>query len=118
MDLDSLTLGQAKQLGKLYQNLGDTPERMAQDQDFGIQIVVLDRGFVYVGDTQKVGDFILIQNAQNIRLWGTSKGLGELYNGPLSNTKLDPTGTVRAPYRALIALIAVDESKWAKSLSR
>jgi hypothetical protein len=76
------------------------------------QIVVLDRGFVYVGDVSFVGDFVLIENAKNLRIWGTSKGLGELRQGPLSGTKLDDVGTVRAPLRALISLIDVDAAKW------
>jgi hypothetical protein len=76
------------------------------------QIVVLDRGFVYVGDVSVFNDWVLIKNAQNLRIWGTTKGLGELRGGPLSGTKLDDVGTVRAPLRALISLIDVDAAKW------
>ena len=71
------------------------------------QIVVLDRGFVYVGDVSITKDFVVIKNAKNIRYWGTSKGLGELVNGPLSGTKVDEVGTVHAPLRAVISLIDV-----------
>ena len=77
-----------------------------------IKIVVLDRGFVYVGRVEIEKDFVVIGNAKNIRFWGTSKGLGELVNGPLKDTKLDPIGTVKAPMRAVIAIIDVVESKW------
>jgi anti-sigma regulatory factor (Ser/Thr protein kinase) len=77
-----------------------------------IKIVVLDRGFVYVGRVVIEGDFVVITNAKNIRQWGTTKGLGELVNGPTPSTKLDEVGTVRAPLRALISLIDVDQSKW------
>ena len=77
-----------------------------------IKIVVLDRGFVYVGNVEETDGFIVIRNAKNIRIWGTTKGLGELVNGPLSNTALDKVGTVRAPSRALISLIDVEQSKW------
>ena len=77
-----------------------------------IKIVVLDRGFVYVGNVEETDNFIIIRNAKNIRAWGTTKGLGELVNGPLSNTKLDAVGTIRAPSRALISLIDVEQSKW------
>ena len=77
-----------------------------------IKIVVLDRGFVYVGAVKMDGDFVVITGAKNIRVWGTSKGLGELVNGPLSGTKLDQVGTVRAPLRALISMIDVEQSKW------
>ena len=80
--------------------------------DGDIQIVVLDRGFVYVGYTTIEKDFVIIRNAKNIRVWGTSKGLGELVSGPLLGTKLDQIGTVKAPLRALISLINVEQAKW------
>lgn len=83
-----------------------------KDTDGDIKIVVLDRGFVYVGNVAIDIDFVIIKNAKNIRVWGTTKGLGELVSGPLSNTKLDSVGTVRAPNRALISLIDVEQSKW------
>jgi len=76
------------------------------------KIVVLDRGFVYVGAVKIEGDFVIICNAKNIRAWGTTKGLGELVGGPLSKTVVDRVGTVRAPLRALISLIDVESGKW------
>lgn len=77
-----------------------------------VKIAVLDRGFVYVGRVSYDGDLLVLSNAKNLRIWGTTKGLGELVNGPLSGTKLDHVGTVRVPSRALISLIDVVESKW------
>ena len=77
-----------------------------------IKIVVLDRGFVYVGRVEMDSEFVTIRRAQNIRYWGTTKGLGELVSGPLPNTKLDKVGTVKAPLRALISLIDVKQQKW------
>ncbi len=74
-------------------------------QNLGQNIVVLDRGFVYVGNVEIDGDFAIITDAKNIRYWGTKKGLGELTNGPLSETKLDPIGTVKAPMRAVIHFV-------------
>ena len=87
-------------------------EDAAKVENGEIKIVVLDRGFVYVGRVKIDGDFVVISAAKNIRSWGTSKGLGELVNGPLTNTRLDNVGTVRAPVRALIHLIEVEQSKW------
>lgn len=77
-----------------------------------IQIAVLDRGFVYIGNIEKEDDFLIIKNAHNIRIWGTTKGLGELVNGPTSKTSIDKVGTVRVPFKALISLIDVDGKKW------
>ena len=79
----------------------------------GFAIVVLDRGFVYVGDIHHDGEWCVISNASNIRVWGTSEGLGQLArSGPLENTKLDKVGTVRAPARAIIHMIDTESSKW------
>lgn len=76
------------------------------------KIVVLDRGFVYVGAVAIDGDFVVIRDAKNIRVWGTTKGLGELTRGPTNKTQVDVVGTVRAPLRALISLIDVEQGKW------
>jgi hypothetical protein len=40
-----------------------------------------------------------------IRRWGTTKGLGELVNGPLEDTVLDPAGIVRAHKLAVVMQI-------------
>jgi hypothetical protein len=69
------------------------------------QIVVLDKGFVYVGNVTIRDGWVNIENARNIRIWGTTKGLGELRNGPLKETKLDECGIVLAPLKSLIHLI-------------
>lgn len=71
----------------------------------GQQIVVLDRGFVYVGDVFHEGDFLRITNARNIRIWGTKNGLGELADGPTESTKLDKVGEVLAPMKSVIHFI-------------
>lgn len=78
------------------------------------QIVILDRGFVFVGDVAQDGDWLVISGAKNVRRWGTSKGLGELAaSGPLPNTRLDDAGVVRAPLRAVIGTIDCEPTKWA-----
>lgn len=74
-------------------------------RDHGQCIVVLDRGFVYVGNVVEDGDYLRVTNAKNIRFWGTKEGLGQLRNGPLPETKLDDIGEILAPKRALIHLV-------------
>lgn len=78
----------------------------------GTAIVVADRGFVYVGHAEIEDDWCVVKNAHNIRVWGTTKGLGELVNGPTARTKLDAVGTVRIPMRAVISIINVNTEKW------
>lgn len=78
------------------------------------QIVVADRGWVFVGNTQTddTGD-ITITNASTIRRWGTTSGLGQLaLSGPTEATKLDAAGTVRIPARSVVAVFNVTPGVW------
>jgi hypothetical protein len=85
------------------QNTCQSVSRLAPNGE--THIVVMDRGFVYVGKTRVEGDYVEIVNARNVRVWGTKNGLGELRNGPTDTTKLDDVGTVVAPLRAIIHFI-------------
>lgn len=76
------------------------------------QIVVGQRGWVFVGDVSEDGDDLVIGNAQNIRIWGTERGLGQLVAGPTSETKYDPYGVVRLPKLSVVARINVNEGAW------
>lgn len=79
----------------------------------GFAIVVLDRGFVYVGNVDISKDWCVITNAKNIRYWGTTKGLGEIaLGGPTNKTKLDDVGTVRIFKKAVMHIIDTEASKW------
>lgn len=110
LNIDSLTIAEARQIAALFTN---TPSALSGAKTIqgvrvmGQNIVVLDRGFVYVGNVVISGDFVEISNAKNIRYWGTKNGLGELREGPLKETKLDPIGEVIAPLRAVIHFVPV-----------
>ena len=76
-----------------------------------IQIIVADRGWVFVGAVTDNDDgSVRIDNCQNIRVWGTTKGLGELVDGPTAKTLLDDYGTV---HTRPIVRIAVSQEAWA-----
>ena len=70
--------------GKTY-----VPEESVQPIDGDVKIVILQRGWCFVGYLERNGDDCKLTKANVIRRWGTTKGLGELaLNGPLSNTCL------------------------------
>lgn len=78
-----------------------------------MRIVILQRGWVMVGEYTKVSSELhTLTDAAVIRIWGTTKGLGELINGPLSNTKLDPCGFVEFHPLTVIASFKVKADKW------
>lgn len=114
MNLDELTLGDVKKLQCL---LGKQSDDECCEKDHGIQIVILQRGWVMIGRKTQIGSNCKLSDARVIRRWGTSEGLGELaIKGPLSETKLEVTPEVT--YHALteIASIKCEESKWQKHL--
>ena len=88
-------------------------------KNLGIQMVVLQRGWVVIGQLSKSGQYYSLKKASVVRNWGTTKGLGELVkSGPLTNTKLDPTnGTVRFHELTVVMRIKCEESVWLKHLT-
>ena len=84
-----------------------------------IKIVILQRGWVMVGRFERDGSDCKLHNASVIRVWGTSKGLGEIAaNGPIQGkTALDKTyGVVEFDYLTVVASVSVEESKWKASV--
>jgi hypothetical protein len=118
MNINDLTIGQARELVALFGavNAGDAEALTQTTTNLGLQIAVLDRGFVYVGNVSLKGHVVIIDHASCVRAWGTKRGLGELAaNGPTSSTVLDPTPTVRCDRRAVIHFIACEEKAWKRA---
>lgn len=78
-----------------------------------IKIVVLQRGWVAVGEFYQKGTECRLENASIVRRWGTTKGLGELAEkGPLNNTTLDPCNTLRFHELTIVCTFDVNVGKW------
>ena len=78
-----------------------------------IKIMILQRGFVYVGRVTRSGNQVTISKAQNIRQWGTTRGLGEIATaGPTEKTKMDPAGTVTCHELGVVAELACNQAAW------
>ena len=78
-----------------------------------IQIVVADQGWVFVGRvvlTPSEEGECRLQNAHCIRVWGTSKGLGELITGPTEKTILDFMGSLNV--KSVLFTMSVDQDAW------
>lgn len=78
---------------------------------WGWQIVVLQRGWVVVGEMTKEGNACTLNNASVIRKWGTTNGLPELAaSGPLLETKLEKaTYPIRFHYLTSIMFLECSE---------
>jgi hypothetical protein len=84
-----------------------------QQSDSPIKIAILQRGWVMVGNYSTDGDTCYLSNASVIRIWGTTKGLGEIaINGPTPSTKLDPVGTVQFHILTTVALVDCNKNAW------
>ena len=83
-----------------------------------VKIVILQRGWIMVGEFKRNQSECVLENASVIRSWGTSKGLGEIAkNGPTKNTKLDKCyGVVQFDYLTVVATIDCEVSEWSKEL--
>lgn len=77
-----------------------------------VRIVVLQRGWVVVGYYAEDGDKVTVEQAKIIRRWGTTKGLGELATGPVSESVLDPAGMVETHRLGVVLTIACDAGAW------
>ncbi len=80
-----------------------------------LTIIVIESGFVYVGFPSVaqhtiLGKCCILKDAKNIRVWGTTKGLGQLANiGTTKDTKIDFVGMVTIPISKILHFIEVQE---------
>ena len=91
---------------------------VSQNSDSPVKILILQRGWAMVGRFEKKGSECKLLDASVIRIWGTTKGLGEIAkDGPTSSTKLDKcNGLVEFDYLTVVASIACNEDNWKKYL--
>lgn len=84
-----------------------------------INIVVVEAGWVLVGETESGTKTVTIKNAHAIRVWGTDKGLGQIaLNGPTSKTVLDKIGMAFVERDHIRFIIACEDSKWPTLLTK
>ena len=70
------------------------------------EIVVVQSGWVFVGEPTLVEGMLVLDNDKNIRVWGTKNGLGELaLHGKTKDTVLDEYGVIKVPLHAVLARI-------------
>jgi len=107
-----ITDGKVVVNGKTYlpENLMNKSPNYSGD----IKIVVLQRGWVYIGRFSKNKEGLCkLENAFCIRTWGTTKGLQELVNGATNSTILDKCeGVIEFDWLTVIHTISVKEEKW------
>ena len=67
------------------------------------KIVVIQAGWVVIGEVAYLGEIVRVENASVIRVWGTTAGLGEIaLKGVTDRTILDYAGVVEVYKNAVI----------------
>ena len=85
----------------------------SENSQSDIRIVILQRGWVVVGRYLKSGSEVTLDGGSVIRTWGTEKGIGEIaFDGPKTNTKLDPIPQAKFHELTEIASIKCNADKW------
>ena len=83
------------------------------------RIIIAERGWVYVGKVHRDGDYIVIRECDNVRRWGTARGLGELaLEGPKQSTTLDYYGEVKLHVLACCGEVTCNPVPWEAHASR
>lgn len=109
--MEKLNVNEIEVNGVVYIRKDAIPQNKPFNGD--IKIVVLQRGWIYIGRFEKNGNDCKLTNAYNIRSWGTTKGLAELVHGPTNSTKLDKCeGEVCFDWLTVIHTITVNKEKW------
>lgn len=111
--LSSTTIDEVEINGIKYIRKSLIPSSTAIEHTGDIKIVILQRGWVYVGRFERNGNDCKLHNASCIRVWGTTKGLQELVNGVTASTKLDKCeGVVEFDWLTVVHTITVNQNKW------
>lgn len=109
MNINELTIGQAKELASLFFDKSEKPCPIEQGERY---IVTMQRGWIVVGNVTKQGDYLSISDAAVIERWGTTEGLGELaLTGPTDDTRLRKTAPLLTHELTVIHLMRVQNNK-------
>jgi hypothetical protein len=85
---------------------------LVKESNSPIKIVIAQRGWVFVGRWHREGNDCKLTNASVIRVWGTTKGLGEITSKPTDETILDKCGTVCFDYLTVVATLDCEVEGW------
>jgi hypothetical protein len=95
-----------------------TPAKI-KDDTRPIRIAVLQRGWVVVGRHSKDGEIHRMEDANVVRRWGTTQGLGQIaQDGPTTSTVLDPCPPITVHELTIVLLMECEARSWSTKLRR
>lgn len=118
MELNEMKVGDFLKLAEMSK--GKKSKQEPVEENGGIRIVVLQRGWVAIGRFFQKGHKCRLENAATIRIWGTSGKAGLSYladEGPTKDTILDKTkNAVRFHELTVVHMYDCNEAVWSKLL--
>ncbi len=119
MSIENLTIKEAKnkleeyeELKKIF-NLKESFLENKKETNHGCCIVILDKGFMYIGELITDNEYLTILKPQNIRNYTSGKGLLWHAKNGSENMVLDGyDGILKAPYSELKHFIPTDKKLW------
>lgn len=101
-----------------YGNVEVNLTKNEQEQiEFGLNLVVVDNGFVYVGNVFYQEGYYIVTNCANVQKAGTERGFGQIaFDGPTSSTVLDYCPHILVPTNRVCHLMKCVDDKWTKHI--
>jgi len=101
-----------------YGNVEINLTKNAQGQiEFGLNLVIVDNGFVYVGNVIYDEGYYIVVNCANVQKAGTERGFGQIaFEGPTNNTVLDYSPHILVPANRVCHLMKCVDDKWTKHI--
>jgi hypothetical protein len=121
MNIDELTIKEAQKKLREYEELQkifnlQNPEqknKVKEEINHGCCIVILDKGFMYIGELITDEKFLTILNPKNIRKYTSGKGLlWHAQNGSKDMVLDKYEGILKAPYNELKHFIPTNKELW------
>lgn len=83
--------------------------------EFGLNLVVVDNGFVYVGNTVYQEGYYIVTDCANVQKAGTERGFGQIaFDGPTNSTVLDRSPHILIPANRVCHLMKCVDEKWSQ----
>ena len=109
MNIDNLTIKEAREIANLFSNVEKAQETLNE----GFCVVVLDNGFILVGELVISGDWAVVKKAKGLRSWSSGKGLEWHIENGKENCVIDGKGTDRRFHVSKLQNWGqTDETKW------
>ena len=111
MNIDDLTIGEAKSIAKA---LASNETTGSENEDFGLVLCQFIGRFVFVANLSIKGKLCYLTNVRNVRYWDERpNGLGDVaVGGPVAGDKIDDWPDQIVPFDKLGPFMSANKEYW------